>query len=77
MYSPPFQFESLAPLCTALLSLCQSYSRLRGLCGRKRAEEGEEREAEEGRMPDGFDEEAYGELRPLIEKCLEEGRSEY
>lgn len=28
-------------------------------------------------MPDGFDEEAYGELRPLIEKILEEGRSEY
>ncbi|KAF8365985.1 rbg-2, partial [Pristionchus pacificus] len=67
------KFESLAPLCTALLSLCQSYSRLRGLCGRKRAEEGEERE-EEGGMPDGFDEEAYGELRPLIEKILEEGR---
>ncbi|GMT00997.1 hypothetical protein PENTCL1PPCAC_23171 [Pristionchus entomophagus] len=61
------KMESLSPLCTSLLSLCQSYSRLRGLWKRERASTSPD-------LPNQFDREAYVELLPLIEKCLQERR---
>ncbi|GMR54092.1 hypothetical protein PMAYCL1PPCAC_24287, partial [Pristionchus mayeri] len=59
------QVESISPLCTSLLSLCQSYGRLSGLWRRERTSITLD-------LPHSFDREAYEELLPLIEACLAE-----